>query len=289
MAWSDLLPLYNFTISLYPLKGYPMKPIPARCLLQTAILLTVVWAHPAFSASFSLNPSADAFVTTGPSGSLSNNNYGGAGALSVAGAGQAKGEFQSLLKFNLAGAKSSFDTQLGIGTWTVQSVTLRLTATSPRNAIFNTSSPGLFVISRMQNDGWLEGSGTPKSITTAGITFSTLNNFVGPTDEALGNFQFNGATSGNFTYSLPLSSLFSDEILSGSTLSLRLRSANNAVSYLFNSRNFGTASQRPLLTITAVPEPGMLSLFSLFLPLVFCRRWLQAGAGRLQFWFSSDL
>jgi hypothetical protein len=257
-----------------------MKTIPVRYLLQTALLLTAVWAKPAFSASFSLNPIADAFVTTGPSGSLSNNNYGGAGALSVAGAGQAKGEFQSLLKFNLAGAKSSFDTQLGIGTWTVQSVTLRLTATSPRNAIFNTSSPGLFVISRMQNDGWIEGTGTPKSTTTAGITFSTLNNFVGPTDEALGNFQFNGATSGNFTYSLSLSSLFSDEILTGSTLSLRLRSANNAVSYLFNSRNFGTASERPLLTITAVPEPGTLSLFSLFMALVFCRRWLRAGAGR---------
>ena len=44
--------------------------------------------------------------------------------------------------------------------------------------------------------------------------------------------------------------------------------ADNSVSYLSDSRNFGTASARPLLTITAVPEPGTLPLALMGLTMV---------------------
>ena len=219
-------------------------------------------ARAASSATFSVDPASDAFVTTGPSGNLSNNNYGGAGALAVAAPGLSQGEFQSLLQFNMSGAKSSFDTQFGAGQWMIQSVTLQLTAASPNNAIFNASSAGQFGLSWIQNNGWTEGTGTPSAPTTTGITFATLNNFLSSTDEALGIFSFNGATSGSASYALNLTPSFSADILSGGAISLRMFGADNSISYTLDSRNFGTVSARPLLTIaaTAIPEPGRLSL-----------------------------
>jgi hypothetical protein len=214
----------------------------------------------ASAAAFSLNPSADAFVTTGPSGNLSNNNYGGAGALSVAAPGLSQGEFQSVLQFDLSAAKASFDGQFGVGQWTIQSVALQLTSASPNNAIFNGSAAGQFGVSWMQNDGWMEGAGTPQSPTTVGITFSSLNSFLSSADERLGTFNFNGGTSGNSTYTLGLTPLFSADILAGDAVSLRMFAADSVVSYLFDSRSFNSASARPLLTITAVPEPGGAAL-----------------------------
>ncbi len=207
------------------------------------------------AATFTLNPSADAFV----SGNHGTNNFGGAGALSVAASGLAQGEFQSVLQFGLAGAKSSFDAQFGAGQWTIQSISLQLTATFPNNAIFNASAAGQFTLSWMQNDGWTEGSGTPQAPTTTGITFSSLSNFVSGADENLGTFSFNGATNGNSIYTLSLTPSFSADVLAGSTVSLRMFAADASISYLSDSRSFGTASARPLLSVTAVPEPGCLA------------------------------
>ena len=212
------------------------------------------------AASSSLNPFADAFVTSGPTGNLSIYNYGGAGALSMAAPNLAQGEFQSLLQFNLARVKIEFDSQFGIGQWSIQSVTLQLTATAPNNAIFNTPAAGQFAISWMQNDGWSEGAGTPQFPTQTGITFATLNNFLSPGDEALGTFNFNGATTGNATYALGLTPSFSADVLAGNTVSFRMFATDTAISAVFDSRSFGTASLRPLLTITAVPEPACIAL-----------------------------
>jgi hypothetical protein len=228
-------------------------------LNRLSILLFWTLAAPvAFSATFSLNPGADAFVTPGATGNLGNNNYGGAGAVGVSAAGLAQGEFQSVLQFGLSGAKSSFDIQFGAGQWTIQSVSLQLTATAPNNGIFNANSAGQFAVSWMLNDGWTEGTGTPQTPTSTGITFSTLSNFVSGADESLGVFSFGGGTSGNATYNLNLTPQFYGEILSGSTLSLRMFAADTSVSYLADSRSFPTSSARPLLTISAIPEPASL-------------------------------
>jgi hypothetical protein len=212
------------------------------------------------AASSSLNPSADAFVATGPTANLNNNNYGGAGALSIAAPNLGQGEFQSVLQFNLSSVKTAFDSQFGVGQWTIQSVTLQLTATAPNNAIFNTPAAGQFAISWMQNDAWTEGSGTPQAPTTTGLTFSTLNSFLSPADQTLGTYNFNGATSGNSIYTLGLTPSFAADVLAGNSVSLRMFAADSAISGVFDSRNFGTASARPLLTIVAVPEPGIAVL-----------------------------
>src|ERR1039458_5864047 len=99
------------------------------------ILLASSWAtifsgllYACSATSYSTNPFSDAFVTTGPGASLSDDNFGAAGALAVAAGGLAEGEFQSVLQFDLSGEHSSFDAQFGAGSWTVQSVTLQLTA-----------------------------------------------------------------------------------------------------------------------------------------------------------------
>ncbi len=236
-----------------------MKLFACRCVPAIALLVCAV-SPVSFGATSNLNPTMDAFVTTGSSGNLANNNYGGAGAISVAGPGLSQGEFQSVLQFDTSAAKASFDSLFGAGLWTVQSMTLQLTATAPNNSIFNASAGGGFNVFWMQNDGWAEGTGTPAAPTTTGITFSTLSNFVSGADQSLGTFAFNGATNGSFSYSLKLTPSVSQDILSGSMLSLRLFAADSSVSYISDSRNFGNASARPLLTITAVPEPGLCSL-----------------------------
>ena len=244
-----------------------MHPWPAAGSVLLAFLVTGVRA-----ANFTLNPSADAFVTPGPSGNLSGNNYGGAGALSVAAPGLAQGEFQNVLQFGLATAKSSFDTQLGVGQWTVQAITLQLTAASPNNPIFNANAAGQFAVSLMQNGNWVEGTGTPQSPTTAGITFSTLGDFVGAADENLGTFSFGGGTSGTGTYTLSLTPSLAADVLAGNSVSFHMFAADTGISYLFDSRSFGTASARPLLTITAIPEPDLAALGTSFLALAFSRR-----------------
>jgi len=241
-----------------------------------ACVLSLLLGLPVYSATFTLNPSMDAFVTTGPSGNLSGNNYGGAGALSVAAPGLSKGEFQSVLQFDLSGAVTSFNTQFGAGQWNIQSITLSLTATSPNNAIFNSSAAGQFGISWMQNDSWTEGAGTPAAPTTTGITYSSLPSYTGAGDESIGTFSFNGATSGSTAYTLSLTSGFLADASAGDLVSFRLFAADSLVSYLFDSRSFGTTSARPLLTVVAVPEPAALPLLAVGAALLFgakrCRR-----------------
>src|ERR1043166_9796878 len=141
----------------------------------TSFRLPILWSIPIFAlwlavplsgaATFTAKPTADAFVTTGPSGNLSGNNYGGAGALGVAAAGEPQGEFQSLVQFSLSGARSFFDTQYGAGVWSIESITLGLTAVAG-NAFFNPSRAGQFQVSWMANTGWGEGTGKPTFPTT---------------------------------------------------------------------------------------------------------------------------
>jgi hypothetical protein len=235
-------------------------------------LFSLLLGFSVYSTTITLNPSIDAFVTTGPSGTLSGNNYGGAGALDVAASGQAKGEFQSVLQFDLSGAVSSLNTQFGAGQWNIQSISLSLSAAAPNNAIYNASAAGQFGISWMQNDSWTEGTGTPTAPATTGITFSSLPSFTSASDESLGTFSFAGGTSGTAAYTLSLTPDFLADASAGSLVSLHLSAADSAVSYLFNSRSFGISSARPILTVVAVPEPGALPLLAFGAALLFGAR-----------------
>lgn len=211
-------------------------------------------------ATFTLSPLADAFVSsTNPA-----NNYGGAGSFEISAAGLPKGEFQSLLQFDLSSAKANFDSVLGAGQWTLNSASLQLTAANPNNALFNSSAAGLIAIAWLQNDGWTEGAGTPTSPGATGITWNSLSTLFSAGDESVANFGFNGATSGNVAISLTTSAGVIADAAAGSLLSLRMSApaSESAVSALFNSRSFNTVASRPVLTLEAklVPEPHSLIL-----------------------------
>jgi hypothetical protein len=236
----------------------------------TGLALFAISVTSGSATTISSNPVADAFVTPGSDGSLGNNNYGAAGNLSAEASGKPQGEFQSVLRFDTAAAKSAFDAQFGVGQWSVSSVTLQLTSAPLNNVIFNTPTAGNFTISWMQNDTWVEGTGTPSVPTADGITWNTLPTFLGAGDQNIGTFAYNGATSGATTYTLTLTSGFTADLLAGNLVSFRILSADSNISYLFNSRNFNTASSRPLLSIT-VPEPSSCVLVLAGLPLLIQR------------------
>jgi hypothetical protein len=170
-----------------------------------------------------------------------------------------------VVRFDTSGAKSSFDSLYGAGLWSVQSVTLQLSAAAPNNAVFNANNAGSFGLTWMQNDGWTEGTGNPNTPGTSGITYSILQStFINSgADEGLGTFGYDGSASGTFTYTLSASSGLVSDLLAGDLVSLRLSSADSTVSYLFDSRSFGTATDRPLLSINAVPEPPTAALLVL--------------------------
>src|ERR1700753_1269921 len=73
--------------------------------------------------SFTINNTvADAFLATGspsnPAGSdLRTLNFGGAGTLAISSASSTKGEFDSIIEFNLAAAYNQFNTTYGAGNW----------------------------------------------------------------------------------------------------------------------------------------------------------------------------
>jgi len=231
---------------------------PARLIFG---LGTMVVLFSVQGASVNLNPIADAFVTTGPANDLATNNYGAGGSVNLAAPGLSKGEFQSVLRFDTSTAKSSFDATYGAGAWSLQSVTLQLSAIAVNNAIFNTNAAGLFSVSWMANDGWTEGTGTPNAPGSVGLTYNTLQStFISGSDQALGTFSYNGASTGSATYTLNMPSELVNDISAGDQVSLRLFAADNSVSYLFNSREFGTVANRPVLSINAVPEPGGIAL-----------------------------
>ena len=185
-------------------------------------------------------------------------------ALASLAPGSARGEFQTLMRFDLGPAKSSFDAAFGPGNWRLESATLRLSAANPNNPIFNPSAAGPFSVGWMQNDAWVEGTGTPMSPTLDGVMYATLPAFISPQDQGLGTFAFAGGTSGTANYALNVGSGFSGDVEAGGLLSMRLfAEPGTTVAYNFSSRSFQTVGNRPLLTLSAteVPEPsGMLAM-----------------------------
>jgi hypothetical protein len=232
-------------------------------IVVAGLSLIAVSPEAAVSSSVAI---ADAFVTTGQNGSLANNNYGGDGILSVAALGSPQGEFQSILKFDLAPTVASFDATYGAGQWSIESVSLQLTASTAGNAMFNPPSAGLLRFVWMANDFWVEGTGQPATPGATGITYNSMQTTISIRDDNLGTFSYDGGTSGNYTFALaPDAPGFNSDIREGGPVSILILGGinDNSVAGIFNSRSFATAASRPVLTVQAVPEPGMLGLVGL--------------------------
>jgi hypothetical protein len=235
-------------------------------------------------ASFTVtitSPVADTFVTNGPTNNLGGNNYGGAGALMVAGAGLGNGEFDSAVRFDTSTVKSQLDAALGAGLWHITSITLRnagnfgVAGGSAGNPIFPTITAGKFAITWMQNDSWAEGTGNPNAPDTTtpnALTFNNLPSFRSSNDAALGTFTWD-APGNNVqrTWNLTIDPSLAADVSAGSgaLTSFLYTPVDSTVGFLFNARTFGTTGNIPLLSITAdVPEPV---LGTMLLPLALVR------------------
>jgi hypothetical protein len=237
-------------------------------------LAVFAFAVSAQAAIVSMEPTADTFVTSGsgdPNAGSPTANYGAAGAMMISGSSGAKGTMQSLMKFNVASAKASFDSTFGAGQWTVNGITLRLGTNAgvqgaqPMNAIFNPINTGLFKVDWMSSDGWAEGTGTPQLPTTDGVTFNTLGSFLSGADRTVGTFTYTPAGDNTTaTYTLTLDAGMTADVAAGGDVSLRGYAGDATVGYLFNSRLVGTTTNRPLLTVSAIalPEPGTGTLLA---------------------------
>jgi hypothetical protein len=233
-------------------------------------------------------PTADAFLATGsPSNPVGANltslNFGGAGTLAVAPASSTKGEFDSILKFNVAGAVSQFNAAYGAGNWSLTGVTLTLGSNfgdqgeQPNNGIFNTINAGSFGIDWLGNDSWVEGTGggngTPGYPDNSMVSYNSISTLFSGGSASLGTYTYTPPGDNiAVNYTLPLNASLLADLAGGGDVSLYFFAADDQVGYLFNSRSY--ASNRPQLTLVAapIPEPGVLSLGGLALGAVFLGR-----------------
>jgi hypothetical protein len=221
--------------------------------------------------TYTVTTIADAFVATGspnnPEGDdLSGNNYGGAGTLAISPASALKGEFRSVIKFDLSGAPGQFTAAYGTN-WVIGGVSLELTSNygqqgaQPNNPIFNAINTGNFVIEWMSDDTWVEGSGNPSFPTVDGITFDTLPDFLMlPHIPLCTNTYVPPGNNIPVTWRLPLNTNLVTNILAGGQVSFYFYAADNQVGYLFNSYSYGRGNQ-PLIHVTANPLIEIQSAF----------------------------
>ncbi len=206
----------------------------------------------------------DAFLATGSPGNpdgnnLTNLNYGGAGALVVAPPSSNKGEFQSVLKFNLSDVVGAFNTNYGANGWIVSGMTLKLTGNfggageQPFNPIFPAVSGGQFVIEWLSNDNWAEGTGNPNLPTMDGVTYDSLPGLLSEPHAILStNTYVPPGDNVPAVYTLPLNTSLVADVVAGGDVTLLLRAADGQIAYLFNSHDYGRGNE-PVLQVAASP------------------------------------
>jgi hypothetical protein len=241
---------------------------------QVAKYLTLVvaflWTLAQAEVTSTTTTSADDFLATGsptnPKGTdLTNANFGVAGVLYVAPASSANGEFQSILKFNLSGATNLFNASYG-PSWIISGISLELTGNfataggQPDNAIFNPINGGNFVIEWLADDDWVEGTGRPNMPTTDGVAYGSLPMLLAEPHEILCTNAYSPPGNNvHVTWLLPLNTHLVNDIKGGGAVTLRFYAADNQISYLFNSHNFGNGNE-PLIHVTATSLLKILSV-----------------------------
>ena len=254
-----------------------MKPkLKSLAAATCGVIITLPFAGKAATSFTVTPPTADSFLATGspsnPVGTdLTSLNFGGAGTLAIAPASSTKGEFDSIVKFNVAAAVTQFNTTYGAGNWNITGMSLSLASNFggqgevPNNGIFNTINAGSFGIDWLANDGWVEGTGSGMGSTgfpnNSSVSYNSIPGLFSPGSSSLGTFTYTPPGDNVYaTYTLPLNSSLVSDVDAGGDVSLYFYAADNQVSYLFNARSFG--SNRPEFTITAaaIPEPGTVAL-----------------------------
>ncbi len=237
-----------------------------------AMLLLALPSMAGAQVTYTTTTSADAFLATGspdnPTGSdLTGLNFGAAGTLAISPPSADKGEFQSVLEFNLADAVTLFNTTYGTNGWAVTAITLQLASNfatnglQPNNPIFNVISGGNFVIEWLSTNGWPEGTGTPNLPTTDGVTYDSLPDFLSTDHQILCTNTYTPPGDNIYvTYPLPLNTNLVNEAANGGEVSLLFYAADNQIGYLFNSHEFGRGNV-PLINVTASPSLKITSAY----------------------------
>jgi hypothetical protein len=220
--------------------------------------------------TFTNTTSADAFLATGspnnPVGTdLTQLNFGGAGTLAISPSNALRGEFQSVIRFDVSGAVSLFNTAYGTNNWSVSSILLQLTSNygtagqQPNNRIFNVISGGQFVIEWLSNTNWVEGTGNPNLPTMDGVTYASLPDLLSGAHEILcTNTYVPPGTNVPVIYTLPFNTNLAAAVTSGGSISLLFYAADNQIGYLFNSHEYARGNE-PLIEVTANPVFRILS------------------------------
>lgn len=262
-------------LSMNVIRALP-PPLLRSCLPVFLVALLTGAAHAATTVTLrptntagSSATNGDAFLAAGSSSGTSgspSSNYGAAGALAVSAAGLTQGAFDSLLRFDVSTVKSTFDGAYGVGGWSIDSIALQLTTSTVNNTIFNTSATGSFNVDWLPTDSWVEGTGNPLGPTTDGVTWNDLATLMSSSQfqNTFAVANVGDGVTANYTLT-PTAGLLSDVTAGSGSTSLLLSAADSSISALFNSRNFGTATRRPALMVTAsaVPEPGRALLIML--------------------------
>lgn len=208
---------------------------------------------------------ADAFL----SGASPTLNFGGAGTLAIAPASSPKGEFDTVIMFNTAGAVSQFNITYGAGNWAITGLKLSLASNYgtqgaiPNNNLLNTVSGGSFGIDWLVNDSWVEGTGGGNGAANGAVCFNSIPGLLSPGYDPLGTYTYTPPGNNVYAnYSLSLDGNLVSNAVAGGAVSLYFYAADNQVGYLFNSKEF--ASNHPELTVTAtpVPEPTVAALMA---------------------------
>jgi len=220
--------------------------------------------------TYTVTNNADAFLATGspanPAGAdLTTLNFGGAATLAIAPASSVKGEFQSVIKFNLSNGIALFNSTCGTNNWTVGGVSLELSSNygtggvQPNNPIFNVINGGQFVIEWLSDDDWVEGTGNPNLPTTDGVTYDSLPSLLmGPHEILCTNTYSPPGNNVPVTWTLPLSTNLVADIAAGGDVTFLLYAADDQINYLFNSYSYGRGNE-PLIHVTANPVLRILS------------------------------
>src|SRR5262245_17524570 len=165
-------------------------------LTRTLIASVVGFASVVYGTTVSVRPDADTFVRA----QAPTNNYGGGGALSVAGpaavngSGQPNGAFDTLLRFPVSDAKGTLDAAHGQD-WMVTGARLVVTEMAiPDNEIFNRGI-GQFEIRWIATDNWMEGTGRPNAPTSDGAAWQDLPGILDSNADTLGVFTNSGVNA----------------------------------------------------------------------------------------------
>ncbi|HUE36992.1 MAG TPA: hypothetical protein VMO20_06350, partial [Candidatus Acidoferrum sp.] len=130
---------------------------------------------------------------------------------------------------------------------------------TPNNNIFNRGA-GSFQIRWIANTNWTEGTGTPMNLTTDGICYTNEPGLLNSnTDMNLGTFTNSGMTMTLF-FALSLPAGFVNTVTAGGEVDFYLTALTPGIGFTFNSHQFGTQSQWPLLEISAEPQPGLVGI-----------------------------